>query len=195
MKCSFCEREDSECKIRKINDYYYCPKHLTRHYRNQDMEQKSIYDSNDYVLYEDHAEIILRDSKGKENGRAIIDLEDVDKCKDYKWHIRRNKGNTSYVIASLPNNVKIHLHRFLIGYNGSLDVDHINRNGLDNRKTNLRIVDHKTNSANNGKPGVKKVPSGRFQASCCRDYKTIYIGTYDTYDEAVKARAEFIANL
>lgn len=73
-------------------------------------------------------------------------------------------------------------------------MDHINRNGLDNRKSNLRIVDHMTNMANNKHTGVKKVKSGRFQASCTRNYKTIYIGTFDTFDEAVAARAEFIKN-
>ena len=101
------------------------------------------------------------------------------------------------MIASVKGqiNKKIHLHRFIMDYEGDLDIDHINMNGLDNRKSNLRIVTHAENKANNNMPGVKLVPSGKYQACCCRNYKTIYIGTYNTFDEAVKARADFIANL
>ena len=192
MKCSFCNRDDNEYKIRKIGEYYYCPKHITRHYRKQNMEMNSIYDPNDYVIYDDRAEIILRNVNGIELSRAIIDLEDVPICKLYKWHLRKGHGDTDYVIASLPNNKKVHLHRLILDYEGKDDVDHINRNGLDNRKLNLRIVDHSTNASNNKHTGIYRVGSGRYRASCCKDYKTYYIGTYDTFEEASQARVDFL---
>ena len=191
-KCDYCSRDSTECIIRTIKNINYCPKHLTQHYRYGNTLDKTIYDRNDYVVHEDCVEIILYDKNCIESGRAIIDIEDMERCKKYKWHIRKARGRTKYVIASLPNNKKLHLHRFILGYDGECDVDHINRNGLDNRKSNLRIVPHRINSANNDSIGVKKVPSGRFQARCCRNYKTIYIGTFDTFDEAVTARAAFI---
>lgn len=195
MKCSFCDRDDTSCRIKKINGLFFCPKHLTRYYRGQDMNYKSIYAPNDYCICEDHAEIILRDKSGIEVARAIVDLEDVERCKEYKWHLRRGHGDTDYVIASLPDNEKVHLHRFIIGYSGNMDVDHINRNGLDNRKSNLRIVDHSDNASNNKHTGIYRVKSGRYRASCCRNYKTFYIGTYDTFDEAAQARESFIKSL
>ena len=49
--------------------------------------------------------------------------------------------------------------------------------------------------ANNKHSGIYRVKSGRFRATCTRNYKTIYIGTYDTYDEAVTARAAFIEKI
>lgn len=192
MKCSFCERTDDLCKIKTIKGKHYCPKHLSRHYRKQDMNKTSIYDENEYIIESDVAKIVLRDLHGEVAGEAVIDIDDVNRCKKYKWHIRSSKGRTKYVVASLPENEKIHLHRFIIGYDGPLDVDHINRNGLDNRKANLRIVTHAENTANNANTGIRKTEAGRYIASCCRNYKTHYIGTYDNYDEAVAARAAFI---
>ena len=195
MKCSFCEKTEDVCRIKKIGEFYYCPKHLTRHYRHQDMYAKSIYDANEYILYEDYAEIVLCDKDGVETSRALIDLDCVDMCKQYKWHLRKGHGDTNYVIASLPNNEKIHLHRLIMNYNGERDIDHINRNGLDNRKSNLRIVDHSNNLLNNKHTGIYQVGSGRYRASCCKNYKTIYIGTYDTFEEAANARTQFLKEL
>lgn len=89
------------------------------------------------------------------------------------------------------------LHRLVLGYSGNMDIDHINGNGLDNRKSNLRIVSHSKNISNQRKPmsGIFKVKSGRFRASICHNYKTIYIGTYDTKEEAIEARNKKLLEL
>lgn len=42
---------------------------------------------NDFIFYKDYAEIILYDKHGNEKARTKIDLDDVDKVKDYKWHL------------------------------------------------------------------------------------------------------------
>jgi len=138
----------------------------------------------------------LKNAKCEEVGRAIIDIDDIEKCKPYKWHLRKR----NYVIATIPSGSKcsrekVHLHRLISGYYGNeLVIDHINRNPLDNRKCNLRIVNAQTNAANHPMPGVVLVPSGKYQAHVTRHYKNIYIGTFDTYDEAVKARNAFVAD-
>ena len=127
------------------------------------------------------------DVRGNTVGFAIIDLDDVGKCSKFKWHMKRSR-NTSYAIATINEREKIFLHRFVLDYRGCMDVDHINLNGLDNRKSNLRIVSHSDNLANNKKTGVKLLPSGRWQASICYNYKTIYIGTFETEAQAFAAR-------
>lgn len=91
-------------------------------------------------------------------------------------------------MGSIKGGQKIFLHRYIIGYAGSLDVDHINRDPLDNRKANLRIIEHYRNNANNASVGVKQVPSGRFQAAICYKGKTLYLGTFDTAEEAARIR-------
>ena len=190
--CIVCGR-DAACLAQGM---HLCSKHRSQWYRYHQFDDTTIYAPNEYVLCDDHAEIVLRNTHCEEVGRAIIDLDDIEKCKPYKWHLRK-RGN--YVIATVPNgtkisNEKIHLHRIIAGCNdAALSIDHINRNPLDNRKCNLRIVNQQTNSTNNGGIGVIRVPSGRYQARVTRHYKNIYIGTYDTYDEALNARKAFIA--
>lgn len=188
MVCDICGREETECRIRTIKGMNLCPKHLTQWYRHGGFSDRTIYDKNDIIKYDDHAEIVLRNKSGDDVGHAIIDLEDVEKCSQYKWHIRKGR-NTNYAIASLPNNKKIHLHRFVLNYSGALDVDHRNRNGLDNRKDNLIPVTHSKNLINQGGDrGIKQVPSGRYQALITKDYRGIYLGTFDTYEDALQAR-------
>lgn len=79
---------------------------------------------------------------------------------------------------------------------GGYEIDHVNRNGLDNRLENLRLVDHKRNAWNVGKFGgtrfchkgvdLKVTSSGRirFQAYTSHDRKKLFIGCYDSVDEA-----------
>lgn len=191
MKCEVCGRTDAECRIKKIKGKELCPKHLTQWYRHGEFLERTIYDRNQYVILEDHAEIILCDKTGKENGRALIDVADVEKCKKYKWHIRKSR-KTNYVIASLPGNAKIHLHQYILDYYGALDIDHKNLNGLDNRKSNLRIITHSENLRNQSsdRKGIKKVPSGRYQVVITVNAQGIYLGTFDTYEQALKARLE-----
>lgn len=86
------------------------------------------------------------------------------------------------------NSKKVFLHRFVLDYAGRDDVDHINRNMLDDRKHNLRVVPHQVNAANNKSTGVKQVPSGKYQASICHNGKTIYLGTFDFIEDAIEYR-------
>lgn len=195
-KCDICGRTEQECRIRTVKNVSFCPKHITQWYRNGSFDDNTIYQPNEYVFHDNYAEIILKDKNCIEVGRAQIDLEDVEKCQKYKWHLRKAR-NTNYVIASIngEKNKKIHLHRLIMNYYDNLDIDHIDRNGLNNRKSNLRIVTHSMNLTNNDKKGVKLVPSGRWQVVVCRNYKNIYIGTFDTEEEAIQARTDYIKNV
>lgn len=107
-------------------------------------------------------EIILKDSfaiiKIKNNIKGeidcLIDTEDIEKIKDYHWNIRIDKRHpncTNYVETHKRINKKstrIHLHRLILNCPDNCIVDHINGNGLDNRKCNLRIITQKQNALN-----------------------------------------------
>lgn len=76
-------------------------------------------------------------------------------------------------------------------------VDHINRNKLDNRRENLRIVTRKTNSYNlpvckRNTSGVRGVSwhktRGKWRAHIYKDYKQIHLGVFTTFEDAIAAR-------
>jgi len=74
-------------------------------------------------------------------------------------------------------------------------IDHINQDRADNRFCNLREVDKRTNHLNMGRnkrntTGVTGVClfRKRWQAMITVNYKSIYLGRFDTMEEALAAR-------
>lgn len=144
---------------------------------------------NEYELFDDHAEIIVK------NGlRVLIDLEDFEKVHQYYWY----PDSGGYIYAIVESHKKIILHKFIMG--DKKKYDHINRNILDNRKTNLRETNASTNSMNRSKTsktkktsiykGVSKNPRGTqttWIAYIRKDYKGYYLGSYHTEIEAARA--------
>ena len=78
-----------------------------------------------------------------------IDAEDYDIVKLNSWNAYDFSG-TRYLNSSDNDGNTIYLHRVVMDAPKGTYVDHINRNGLDNRKFNLRIVGQRKNLANAG---------------------------------------------
>jgi len=82
---------------------------------------------------------------------AIVDPEDYEPLNKYKWHAKKFK-NTYYAARSkrIGKNKwrSIQMHREIINPPDHLLVDHINHNGLDNRKANLRTATYEQNCRN-----------------------------------------------
>ena len=135
------------CKIDGCNGKYYAKDYCKRHYNQikkygyiTNASNRTIFNLNEIIKYDNYAEIILYDNQCNEVARTIIDLEDIDKCKIYKWHL-----SNGYVY-----NDKIgRLHRFIMNPSDDMVVDHINRNPLDNKKCNLRVCTQQQNTMNN----------------------------------------------
>lgn len=64
-----------------------------------------------------------------------------------------------------------------------MEVDHINRNGLDNRTCNLRLLTHSQNNHNTDSHGAY-LKDNRWVAKICIRYKQIHLGYYSTEKEA-----------
>ena len=69
--------------------------------------------------------------------QAIVDDDDFERVNHFKWYFlpgNQTEGGYAY------NHNAILMHRFILNAPKGLYVDHINRNKLDNRKENLRLV-------------------------------------------------------
>lgn len=188
-KCSV-EGCDSICKClgycsRHYQQYkkYGCIKHVGR----------SEKDLNEIIEYDDYAEIVLYNKNCEEVARAIIDLDDIEKCKKYKWTLKSDSG----YVCNLKN--LNYIHRFIVNCPEDMVVDHVNHNKLDNRKINLRICSQGENTFNHkmyktntsGYPGVswhKKANKWRVRIQI--KGKEINLGLFEDLDEAIKVRKE-----
>lgn len=142
--------------------------------------------TNEYVVKDGFAELIIKNIEKQIVVTSMIDIEDIDKCKKKIWNVT----SKNYVVSS---NKRIRLHRYVMDYNGPLQVDHINRNRLDNRKENLRIVSGFINNQNNSCVGVSfDKHAKKWKAEFQRFGKAYYVGIFDTKKEAIKARQKAI---
>lgn len=134
---------------------------------------------------------------------TLISIEDRDLV-DLKWHAHVGVTNvyaSGYQRGSGKKNpVYVMLHRLILSR--ILDrpllktefVDHINGNSLDNRRENLRLATKQQNGANaklrrDNKAGLKGIyrHQNRWTAMIGLNGKTIYLGCYDTAEEAHQA--------
>lgn len=86
---------------------------------------------------------------------AIVDKEDYAELSKMKWAYSKSL-NTGYARSYVNENGKkkyIYMHNLIMKTPKGMDTDHINRNGLDNRKENLRIA---TRSENNRNASLRK---------------------------------------
>jgi len=84
-------------------------------------------------------------------GTMLCDVEDLPKLKDLYIRIRESHGS-QYAIA-MKDYYPRSIHRIIMGIDDSkIQVDHINGNGLDNRKKNLRLCNNTDNNRNKIKP-------------------------------------------
>lgn len=187
-KCKVCGRE---CK--KLTKGM-CGKHYAQLLRHGETLKRTIYDPNEIIIHEDYAEIILYNKQCEEIARALIDLDDVDRVKNYKWGLH----SCGYVEHGRHDN-QILLHRLIMNPQDDMVVDHINHNPLDNRKSNLRIctqqknVINKRKQSNNtsGTVGVTWNQSRKkWVAQIQINRKNITLGRFNTKEEAIQARKQ-----
>lgn len=157
--------------------------------------KRTIYDANDIIVDNNIAQVVLRNKKQEIVGHALIDSEDVGIINNYKWHIKKSK-NTDYAVCNIKGK-SIFMHQMIMNYYGDKDIDHIDHNGLNNCKRNLRIISHSLNIMNqyNDNNGIWHTSSNKYQAHIMVNGKDIYLGTFDTFEEAKQKRIEYEATL
>jgi len=132
---------------------------------------------------------------------VLVDDEDYEKVSRYHWYIRRRKYVSYARRIVIRKGVKYteFMHRLIMDCPDGMYIDHINHNGLDNRKENLRICTNMENSHNQVKhkpttlgmikgvsisPCIKSKP---YKAHISCNGKAKDIGYYATIEEAALA--------
>lgn len=136
---------------------------------------------------------------------AVVDAEDFERVRALKWSAsvsnrciyavkrfarrRADGGRGSYGVS---------MHRFILDAPEGLVVDHINGDGLDNRRGNLRVCTVTENNRNRRRSNRRAVElnirlapkSGRFQVNVGG-----HRGTFDTIEEARQVRQAALMEL
>lgn len=120
---------------------------------------------------------------------VLLDSRDVDKVSKFQWSV----GTHGYATSGAGQKQQL-LHRLIVNAQCNDIVDHINRNKLDNRRTNLRICTASQNAMNkcnsNGKnpyKGICQTSDGMWQAQIYYDHEAIYLGLFSDECKAAKA--------
>lgn len=178
-----------KCKIEKCEKRHYARGYCQKHYDQirlyGEIGKRTIYTPNEIFIKDDYAEVILYTggSNPVERARTIIDLDDVEKIKPYKWG-----WCCGYARCTKE---KIGLHEFIVGREKDKEIDHINGDKLDNRKNNLRLVTHQQNSMNmKGRGYHFEKAMKKWKAKITHKGKVIKLGFFEKEEDAKKARLE-----
>lgn len=136
------------------------------------------------------------------HGKVItfyIDSDQYDNVSKYTWRISQ-KRNKYYVISgSKKKNTMIYLHQMILGKpEDGLEIDHIDGNSLNNRKSNLRYVTHLQNVDNvkatriDNTIGIRGISYNKRNKSYVVDFNyhgnRFYFKQWKTLEEAVYCR-------
>lgn len=131
---------------------------------------------------------------------ALVDAADADRIGAVVWSCLRGHNGKCYAHRRAGRS-SVYMHRLIAGTPDGFETDHINGNGLDNRRANLRTATASQNRANMGKPrrpdgaphssrfkGVSWDRSrGKWQAKINVNGRHHNLGRY--FDETAAARA------
>ena len=123
---------------------------------------------------------------------AFVDDDDFELVNKLRWQFHP----PGYAVHS-TNGTKIRMHHLIMGKPKlGLEIDHVNGNGLDNRRSNLRIANKSQNAANcqghrNNTSGFKGVHffkrKKKWQASIRHNNRSIHLGYFQTAEQAARA--------
>jgi len=125
---------------------------------------------------------------GHSDKYTIVDEDDYEEVIGHGWCY-----SGGYALARM-NKKTVMLHRFILELsNEDGKVDHINHNGLDNRKCNLRVVSNSHNASNRAPYSSKSKYKGvrprnkKWEAFITHNKKQRYLGVFSTEEDAARA--------
>lgn len=139
-----------------------------------------------------HSKNTTRTIPLSQNCVALVDAADYAKVAPFNWFF----SSSGYAVRNTRDGSATLMHRLILDAPDGCDVDHINRDKLDNRRANLRLVSRSHNVMNtdlrcSNTSGYKGVSwsrvSGKWEARIRRDERQIYLGLYPTAEDAARA--------
>jgi len=129
---------------------------------------------------------------------GLVDEDDVALVLQGTWHIANRKSGLSYVSGRLAGMKSlVYLHHLILPPVAGFVVDHINDNGLDNRRGNLRLITQadnirrKRSSPDHGTSKYRGVhwhkSAERWRATICVGCKRVSLGMFSSEDDAALA--------
>ena len=127
---------------------------------------------------------------------ALIDGNDYEWLNQWKWCANYIKPNYCCARRKAKKNKRIiYMHRLIMTAPSNMQVDHINHNGLDNRRLNLRLVTNTQNAWNQRSAGGGSKYKGIYwnlrdrlwYANIMKNGKRVFLGCYKTEITAAKA--------
>ena len=149
----------------------------------------------------------IRLTQGK---HSLVDDNDYDWLNQWKWYAKFDGYNwyaarSKYLgydnTKNQPISKTIRMHTVFFEIPVNMEVDHIDRNGLNNQRNNLRVITHQTNCLNrkkridnvSGYRGVSfKAQSSKWQAQGSINSKSVYLGLFNTKEKAAAAYHVFM---
>lgn len=134
---------------------------------------------------------------------AIVDAEDFDRVNRWNWHALKPPLSKTFYAVRLHTIAKgtrivVSMHGFILK-TGNKELDHLNADTLDNRKTNLRKATRSQNCCNRGrrsdshskfKGAFFRKNVNKWQSSITIKKKRHYLGQFFTPEEAARAYDE-----
>ena len=173
----------------------YCFRHAWQMRRHGKILNDNRFVQNKTVdIDENSIGIVLEDRQGNEKGITVVDKHNYEILKNYRWSM-------SYYGYAVAKRVRCGRHRMMHLFinPGWEHTDHINRNKLDNRESNLRECTHHQNTYNqplktvntSGVIGVYwDTNRGKWHSFITWNRKRMALGRFDNKEEAIRARVQ-----
>ena len=131
---------------------------------------------------------------------AIVDDEDFAWLSQLKWHAQCEHKGMRWQNWNARNRIKGAMHRLILAAPRALEIDHVNGDGLDNRRVNLRLATSVENKRNQRRHTPKTFPfkgvahhysngkrSNRYLARIVVNRRHKFLGSFLTIEEAALA--------
>lgn len=146
---------------------------------------------------------MVKTIKLTKNKETLVDDEDFEMLNKFKWYADKAYGTyyaARYIRSTTSKKgwTSLRMHRAIMGKNKGKEIDHIDGDGLNNKKSNLRVCSHAENMKNRGKQkdnstGFKGVwynkRNNKYIAEITVNGKKTWLGQKTTAEEAYKLYA------